>query len=160
MGKSAEGLNASAGTGYVTAPENEVMNAVDDVLHILFDYVDFPSTQVTLATANNLRPKNQIATLGPVDIGSGTFNVTGTLQAYFEDNVEMDKYRDFDTLALSIVAEDGAGNAYVLDMPRANLTSGRTVASGQNADVIADMGFEAFRDPTENITLRITRFAA
>jgi len=158
MGKDAQGDTSSAGTGYVAAPDNEVMNAVDDVTRILVDYADFASTQITFATVNNLRPKNQIAELGPIDIGSGTFNVTGTLQAYFEDNTEMDQYRNFDNVSISIVFEDGAGNAYVIDLPRGNFTSGRSVAGGVNTDVIADMAFEAFRDPTEDITMRIARF--
>lgn len=160
MGKDSERTASSAGTGYTTAPENEVMNAVDDVVHILVDYAEFASTEMSFAVVNNLRAKLQIAELGPIDIGSGTFNVTGTLQAYFESNAEMQKYVDFDTIALSIIFEDGAGNAYILDLPRANFSSGRSVASGQNTDVIADLAFEAFRDSTEDITMRVTRFAA
>lgn len=160
LGKDAQGDTSSAGTGYVTAPENEVMNAVDDVLKILENYSEFPSTQVTLAVANNLRAKTQIAELGPIDIGTGTVNVTGTLQAYFQDNTEMDKYRNYTNTALSIIFEDGAGNAYVVDLPRVNLTAGRSVAGGQNTDIIADLALTAYRDATEDVTIRIARFAA
>jgi hypothetical protein len=160
MGKDAIGATSSGGSGYTAAPENEIMNAVDDVLRILVDYVEVPSTQFTLALANNLRAKNQIAELGPVDIGSGKCTVTGTFQMYFEDNSEMNKYRNFTDTAFAIVTEDGSGNAYIIDVPRANYGGGRSNASGQNTDIIADLTIESARDATEGITVRIARFAA
>jgi hypothetical protein len=160
LGKDAIGDTSSAGTGYVAAPDNQVMNAVDDVLKVLIGGVELCSNQLTLDLVNNSRARNCIGELGPNSIGSGVVGVTGTLQAYFEDNTEMDVYRNFTETDLAITFQDEDGNGYVIELPTILLTAGRSVAGGRDTDVIADFTIEAKRDVSEGITVRIARFAA
>lgn len=72
----------------------------------------------------------------------------------------MDKYLAFTSSSVALRFQDTAGNVMVFDMPKIKYTSGKRVAGGINQDVLAEMGFTAFRDPTEGITFRIVRFPA
>ncbi len=165
VGKSSTSEAASIGTGGNTAANtNDVMNAVDDVNAILEGQANFPSTQFSMALENNLRPRPQIATLGPISLGTGKIGVSGTLQQYFTSKAVMDKYLAFSNTSLAIAMLDDlgiapfVGNSYVLDYPRVRLTEGRRSAGGENQDIIADLAWRATKDPAELITMRIAKF--
>lgn len=161
LGKDSISGSATVGDGSNTsAPTNDVMNAIDHVKYIAEAGAVYGSTGFDFTLNNNLRSRQQIGTLGAVSLGTGTIDITGTVQAYFDNSTVMDKYLNFTDTSLGIVVEDGAGNAYVFDFPRVKYTSGRRVAGGINTDIIADMAFTAYREPTENVTLRVVRFPA
>lgn len=140
------------------APTENVMNAVDDVLNIFLDNVQHDATEFTLALANNLRQRSQIGSLGPISIGSGTVNVSGSLNAFFEDKETLEKYLGDTEISLAILMFSGEGDAFVFEMPRAKLTAGATTAGGQNTDILEELTWEAFRHATEQITIRVVRF--
>lgn len=160
-GKTETSATATAGDGSNTAaPTNDVMNAVDNVIKVLEDATAYGITAMSVQVANNLRPRSQVANLGPVSIGAGKVAVSGTLQAYFATKAVMVKYLDDTVTSIAVSLEDTAGNAYVIDLPRVKYSAGRRVAGGENTDIIADMSWTAFRHPTEDVTMRITRFVA
>ncbi len=161
MGKTGDSITASTGTGTPkVAPTKAVMNAVEDILSILENMTDTEANSLTLTINNNLRNRSIIGELGPIDIGAGKIGVSGTVQMYYESKAIMDKYLDQDETSLAFIIEDDAGNAYIIDLPRVKYTSGQRVAGGQNSDIIADMAFSAYRDATEDVTIRIARFDA
>jgi len=151
---------ADIGSGYVAVNSNEVMNAIDHVLAIQEAGADYGVTNFSFSMGNNLRAREQVATLGPISIGSGAVNLTGTNQAYYATEAVMNKFLDGTVSSNAFLVEDASGNAYVFDFPRLRYTSGQVVAGGQNGDIIADMAWEAYRDPLSGSTMRITRFAA
>ena len=53
---------------------------------------------------------------------------------------------------------DDASNAYVFEFPRVKFTSGQRNAGGTEQDVFADLQFTAYRETTEDVTIRIVRF--
>jgi hypothetical protein len=136
------------------------MNPVDDVVAIFENKASFGSTRFAFNLRNNLRARLQIATLGAISLGSGTVNIEGTVNAYFESKATMDRYLNFSITNLAIIFDDATGTSYVVDFPSVKFTSGRRVAGAINTDVIAEMAFTAFRDATEGITVRIARWAA
>ncbi len=158
LGKSSASTAATDAGAVNAAPTNGVINAVDHVPTILEGQASFDSLQLTFALVNNLRQRMQIGVLGPPSIGTGNVGITGTLQQYFATKAIMDKYLNFTTSSLSMTIVGPQGNAYVVDFPNVKYTSGRRVAGGQNTDIIADMAFSAFRHPTEDVTIRITRW--
>lgn len=143
-----------------SAASNLVYSAIDDVDGILEALSDKSLKAFTISLANNLRPRNVIGTLGPESIGVGRVTVTGTFQKYFESEVLMDKYLNFTPTTLTMILDDnsGSGNAYVIDMPEVKFTNGRRVAGGTGQDIMADMEWSAFRDSSEDVTIRIARF--
>ena len=129
-------------------------------LAVLENMVSYPVTSANFTVANNLRARLQVGTLGAISIGAGKVAVTGQFTAYFNSKTLLDKYLAFTATSLSFVLEDGSANAYVIDFPQVRLTSASRNAAGENQDVMADVGFTAYRDSTEDVTVRITRFAA
>lgn len=161
IGKTEASASATAGDGSNTATTTaDVMNGVDNVNAVLEGQVDYPITAFNMALNNNLRERLQVATLGPISIGSGTITITGTIQAYFTTVAAMDKYLGDTATSLAIALRDGAGNNYVIDMPRVKFSRGQRVAGGINTDVIADLDFTAYRGVTDTQSLRIVRSAA
>jgi len=160
IGSREESLAASGGTGYDAAATGEVMNGVDDIVGLLENGVVVNAQSLGLNLANNLRARERLGHLGAFDMGTGTVSVTGTLEAYFESATLFDKYLDYTATSLSLVLLDGAGNAYVIDLPNVRFTDGSRQAGAQNQDVLANLSFQAFRHATEDVTIRIARFPA
>jgi len=159
--RSLSSRTATMGDGTNTAAaSNEVMNAIDNVPTVLEALVTYDVTGFTMALTNNLRARVQVGTLGAISLGTGTVGITGTTLAYFDALTIMDKYLDATTSDLVVVLEDDAGNGYVFDLPQVKYTSGQRVAGGLNQDIIAEMAYTAFRDPTLDYTLRIARFTS
>lgn len=145
------------------APANEVMAGIEDITAIMEPNsanAGFASTQFSVTLSNNLRQRLQIGTLGPISVGSGIVDVSGTLQAYFLNATIIDKHLNFTDSSLAIQFADSTGKGYVIDLPRVNYDSANRVASGQNTDILADMTFSAFRNSTQNETIVIQRFTA
>lgn len=161
IGKKEQSATSSMDSTPDAAPTNDVMNAVDHVTAVyeggyaagnILGVLGF-----TLQAGNNLRARDQIGTLGAISLGTGSFDVRGTLRAYFQDKTLFDKYLSWTKTSLSLLLKDGASNRYFLDVPSCRLGSGRRVAGGQNQDIIADLTFEAYRDSTEGVTHRWSR---
>jgi hypothetical protein len=161
MGKDADSKTSSLVTGTPQpADEYDVMAAVDEVYAVMENLTSIDVTAITLELTNNLRAMMQVGDVGPVDEGAGKVGVSGTVQMYFETSTIMDKYIDQTATQVAFILEDAAGNAYVVDMPQIRYTSGERVAGGENTDIIANMGFSAYRDETEGVTIRIAKFDA
>lgn len=159
LGKTEESLSASSGSGYTAETITDVMNCVDQVLAVLEGQTSVDAKAFSLQLNNNLRARNRIGGLGAFDIGTGKCNVTGSLQAYFESKTLFDKYLNFSSTSLAIVLEDGAGNAYVVDLPSVKITDGSREAGSGDQDIIANLSWQAFKHPTEDVTIRIAKFA-
>lgn len=160
LGKTEDSATATAGDGTNTAATTSaVMNGIDHVNKVLEGGSSYAITGLSVQVKNNLRQRLQVATLGPISIGSGECSATGTVRAYFTSKTVMDKYRDFTATSLAAVTVDAAGNAYLVEFPRVKYSQGQQVAGGKNTDIIADLGFTAYMHPTELVTVRIQRWA-
>lgn len=161
MGVAEVSATATAGSGSNTAVQgNEIYNNVDHTVAVYVSDIAQTITQFGFSLENNLRNRMVVGAAGPDSIGAGNIGITGTLRQYFETAIAMNKYLGFTTAPLSMVLEDSAGNAYVFDIPTMRFTGGQRVAGGENADILADMTFEASRDTTEDSTIRVVRFPA
>lgn len=164
MGKAASIGDATVGTGIpVAAAANDVMNAVGNIgevreAGVLLDGTALRSLSVRVA--NGLRGVQAVGALGNVDIGAGRCTVTGSVSAYFTDGAWYQKYLAGTATSLSFRVQDGAGNAYILTLPKVKLTAGRVQAGGNDRDVMADFDFQALSDPATGCTIQIDRFAA
>lgn len=156
IGKAESSQSASFGSGYTVQNTNPVLNAVDHVLRIQEGGTEMDATSWSFQLSNNLRTRLQISDLGPVSIGSGTCEVSGTLQAYFTTAALMNKKLNFNASSLAIIIWDGS-KGYVIEFPRIRYTGGQRVAGGQNQDILADMTWQAYRHETEDVTIRIAK---
>jgi len=158
MGKKETSAAATAGTGTNTAAATGiVMNGVDHASGFE-NNVSVGLVSLSINIANNLRNRLQIGTLGPISIGAGSIDVTGTLQMYFTTQALMNKYLANTASKVALVFNDGT-SAYVIEFPQIKFTAGKRSAGAKNTDIIADMALTGYRNPTENVTVRIARFA-
>lgn len=162
VAKSETSAAVTAGSSTLAVNTNKVFNVADDAIGLLEGATPatFQATQLSFSLANNSRPWQVIGSLGPIGYGTGLCKVTGTLQAYLANATTINKFLNMTRTAISIVLEDDAGNAYVIEFPSVKFTSGARVAGGQSSDVLVDLAFTAYRDTTDGITMRIVRFAA
>ncbi|UYE96257.1 hypothetical protein [Vibrio phage 33Fb.4] len=115
-------------------------------------------TGVTLALNNNPRNDDAIGYESPVNIGGGTFQLTGTLNTYFGNKSLVEKVINNSTTSLLLNFKDGEGQHVVFDMPRVKYSSGSPAVSGKNAANTADLGYTALKHLDYGYTLGIQKF--
>jgi len=152
---------ATLGDGSNTvASTTEVMNSVGNVVKLIEGSgaaTDICARNVTLQLVNGLRQKDKIGQLGAFEIGDGQINLTGTVQAFFNDVAIMNSYLNFTKSHIVTRFNDSANNSYILDIPTIKYTAGRRVSGGTNQDIIADLTWTAFIDAIEGISIRLVR---
>lgn len=160
LGKDEQSITSSGGTGYDAATTTNVMNCVDHVAKILEGDSSVQLTSGSISLGNNLRARNVLGTLGAISIGAGKIELTGSIEAYYESKTLYEKFLNQTTSSLAFIAQDTAGNAYVIELLNLRYQEGDRATSGENEDVMASLNWTAFRHPTEGITIRIARLAA
>lgn len=161
MGKIETSETASGGAGYEAANANEILNSIDHVMGIYENLTAVNVLDFNMNLVNNLRERLKVGTLGAFDMGTGQVQVSGTFTAYYESKTLYDKYLDFDSTSLAKVFQDTAGNGYVIDLPSVKVTDAqRHAGAGLGDDFKVPCTWQAFRDASEDITIRIVRFAA
>lgn len=149
---------AISGATYTAATTTEVMNAADNVANLAITGVSSPRvTRMDLSITNNLRSKNAIGSKYAFGIGSGRFQVTGTLEAYFENTSLYDLFLTNVATDMSFDIGGVSSAKYNFDMNKLKFTDGEVIAGGNDQDVMARMQFEAYYDGTDLSTLKITR---
>lgn len=159
VGQKQVATSSTVGSGDSTElSTNPVMTAIEDTNAVLENGEEFATTQFSVAVANNTRARAQIGTEGAVSIGAGVINVTGALQAYFDNIGIIARYLAFTTSSLGMIISDAGGNFYVFDLPKVKYSDGSNSTPGQNSDVFAELEYTALRCPSENVTIRIVKF--
>lgn len=163
LGKSAAITQATVFTGSATAaPTNDVMNVVDDFEKIIEGGSELTGvTAFSFTVNNNLRQKPALGQLGGTDIGLGSVNVEGSLTAYFENEVQYEKYLNRTETDIAVAIEDQAGNGYGFSFPAVDFVSGGEVVNrGINSEVVAVLPWQAHYNATYNEMYSISRVAA
>ncbi|MCV9997327.1 phage tail tube protein [Pararhizobium sp. YC-54] len=97
---------------------------------------------------NNLRMLNAIRSdeqVGPVDIGTGSCDVTVTMETYFGSKVLLDKlFNSTPTNINARISKDG--QALIYGVPRLTFTEGSTSAGGKNQDSMLPLTAMASKD--------------
>lgn len=147
-------VNASTLTA---ASNNPSMNSIDGVDAILEGGLVTSATSLNLTLNNSLRPNPELGTLGPIAIGTGSVMVNGTLEVYFQDKILMNKFLNFTASTLALIVKDSSDNYYIIDLPQVKYISGERIAGGKNLDLIASLGFESYRNATQDYTIKIAK---
>ncbi len=159
MGASESSESSSFDASATAANTNPNFSASEDVVAIREAYADYDCMAMDFTLDNNLRARRIVGQTALESIKSGTLSVTGTHRAYYASATVMDKMLNETASALAVPIVDPDGNAYVIEFPEIKYTSGKRVAGGIDTDIVAEMGWEAYRDPSEGITVRIARWA-
>lgn len=101
---------------------------------------------VSLSYDNALRSQEALCTLGAIGIGSGTLNVSGTLEVYFANGNLFDSFLANEYISITFSTLDSSGNGYIFTLPKCNLSAVNTSAGGKDADMMLSIEFTALRD--------------
>lgn len=151
-----------AGATYTSANTNPVSTASAHVASLSVTTSPALSAQprvrrVTLEVSNNLRVRPEVGSIFSAEFGSGRFELTGTMEAYFESNEIYQKVLDHGSGALSFTVGNTAGSKYTILVPKFYFGDGERAVGGNDDDVIITIPWRGVYDTTEACTLKITR---
>lgn len=157
LGAKEESLTTPPTTDAATT--TEVLNAIENVAFIKEGGVVANGVlSFNLQLENNLRPRGRIGLLGAESIGLGKCIVSGSARVYYATKALADKLITNTPTNFAISFVDGLGNRYVIEIPSCKIsTSDRSTKGGTNTDVVHEFGFEAFKDPTEGVSIKVSR---
>lgn len=148
-----------AGATYAEAPQNRILNAVNNFAELTIGGVS-PSPRIrslTLSITNNMRAQDEIGNLDAAGMAAGRFEVTGFMQAYFENGSLLQSFLDHEDLSLSFVIGDETGSRYLFTIPTIVLTGDPGGnATANDDDIMQTLNFTAVLDRTSSPLLGCT----
>ena len=157
MGKMASAASAIVtGATYNNPPTTDFYEGANDVA-ITVGGAAVSVRSASFNGTNNNRMRNVVGSKYTDGIGLGRFEVTGQLEAYFNDSTLYDQFLADTYTTLQMVFTDAAAGTYTILFPRIKLTSTDVPPGGNNGDVMANIGWQAVVDPTEGCAMKITR---
>ena len=162
MGEGAVRAGATVSGGDTSASTTSLMSASANLGSITKDGAALATALRTLNLDinNNLRAQQQIGSNNAAGIGYGFFDLTGSIEAYFQDATLYDDLLNHTSVALSFRGTDDSGNVTVFTLPNVYFTAGSPQAPQGNADVMLPLEFAAVRDATLDTVLQIDYLAA
>jgi hypothetical protein len=113
-------------------------------------------TEMQLNVENGLEPRFVVGSKQSLRPSIGRSKVSGTITAYFEDSLLLDKYINETESSLDFALPDAAGNEYRVFLPRIKYTGGQPDVSGEGP-ITLSMPFVALLHPGVGATMLIER---
>jgi hypothetical protein len=140
----------------------EVINSTTNVGDIVKNGAILSSAvqSITIEGDATLRQQPAVGSKFAKGIGTGRFNLTGTLMAYFETLEMYNHFIAHDTISISWDFTDIDGNVSYWTVPAIKITSDPVSPTGIDTDVSEEMEWSAFRDPATRCMLQVDRFSS
>lgn len=114
-------------------------------------------TSVELNINNDLSNAFVVGQCSPANLEYGMATVSGTISAYFEDNLLYNRFVNETETAVQFTLNNAAANRpYTFLIPRAKFNSGDIPVTGPKSRIIS-IGFSAIYDTTAATVLQVTR---
>ena len=114
---------------------------------------------LTLELNNNTRALQGLANVAAIGINFGSLEVTGRVEAYFEDQALLTKIFNHTSSSLVFQLNDPQGNTFVVTLAQLKF-SGNPTKPGINQDVMLPLDYAGERQPTDNYMIQIDALAA
>lgn len=140
----------------------EVINSTTNVGDIVKNGAILSSAvqSITIEGDATLRQQPAVGSKFAKGIGTGRFNLTGTIMAYFETLEMYNHFIDHDTISIGWDFADIDGNVSYWTVPAIKITSDPVSPTGIDTDVSEEMEWSAFRDPATRCMLQVDRFSS
>lgn len=151
-----------AGATYAAALTTPVMTASANVAALTVGgVVPAPKLRnLTFQIANGVRTRPAVGSKYTEEFGESRFELTGTLEAYFESKAIYERVLSHGNGSLSLILGNATGEKYQFDVPNLKFGDGNITAGGNDDDVMASIPWRGLLDETEACTLKITRAVA
>lgn len=162
MGTTGEYASQKSGATYADQTTTDILNTSSNVGRIGEGGSTVASPNfvrsASISLNNNLRAKTAIGQLGAFGVGSGRAEVTGSLSTYFGDTTLLAKVINNTATSFDIRVKDSDNQVVLIDLPQVKYTSGSTPVGGIDQDVMADLGYQAYRHATLGYTIHYQKF--
>jgi hypothetical protein len=104
------------------------------------------ATKIKAARFNlnaNPRSLTAVGNKYPIGINLGSFDITGTVEAYFEDETLYDKFVDHSDSSLVLEIDSAEDDRTIITIPNLKFTNAAPVGQGLNQDCMATLDFTA-----------------
>lgn len=144
------------------APNFEVMSATANVGSLTKNGTALATSLMSIEINGeaNLRDQRAVGSKFAKGIGVGRFEITGTINAYFESGEMFDHFTRHDTISLGFSMTDQDKNVYDWLLPAIKLTSNPVAPGSIDEDVMEELEFEALRDPATACMFQLCRFSS
>lgn len=113
-------------------------------------------TEIQLNLNNGLDPRFVVGSKTTLLPAIGRSNVSGTITAYFEDSLLLDKFINEVESSILFNLPDGAGNNLKFSLPRIKYNGGQPDVQGEGP-ITLSMPFQALLDPVTGTNIIIER---
>ena len=113
-------------------------------------------TEIQLNVDNGGATRFVVGSKNSLQPSQGRSNITGTVTAYFQDSVLLDKFINESDSSLTFTLPDNAGNSLTFEIPRLKYTGGQPDVTGES-DIMLTMPFQALLDTVKGSNILITR---
>ena len=113
-------------------------------------------TEISLSLTNGIAPRFVVGSKDTIQPSLGRSALTGSITAYFEDSLLVDKFVNEQASSIEFTLPDGLGNEQKYIIPRIIYTGGQPDVSGEGP-VTLSMPFQAILDPTTETNILIER---
>jgi len=150
-----------SGATYTDPNDNPVLTASNDFASFAMTGVTSPKVQsLELAINNNLRNQAVAGSIDPVGMGSGRFDVSGSITLYFEDDAAYDLFLGNTYTDLTFRVGGASTLKYDVLIPNIKFTAASIEAAGNDTDVPLTLQWGAVMDASQEHTIQITRTPA
>lgn len=158
LGKSMTIGSTTVASAVTAASGNDVMNASGNVGNVWVNsdaVTDVYFQNLTMNVTNNMREQKAVGQDANVGIGSGKFQVTGTMNAYFEDSTLISQFENDTKSSIRMQVTDNDGNSVIFTIPKITWTAGNVLADSGDSDAFADLSWGASIDETGTYAMQI-----
>jgi len=103
----------------------------------------------------NLRQLTAIANKFPIGINLGSFEITGSVEAYFEDLALYNKFVNHTDSSLVFEFDSLEDDRTIITISNLKFTNAKPVGAGLNQDVMVTMDFMGKRDAVSNAMMQV-----
>ena len=149
-----------SGATYTAANTTAVQAAPAGIAGLNIAGISAKVRRLSWQVNNNLRERPVVDSLYSLEMGSGRCDVTGSIEAYFENNTLMQAILDHTSGAFSLTVGTVTNEKYTIAFPKAIFGDGQFGQRSQDTDVILTIPFRAVYDSGEACSIKITRAVA
>lgn len=146
---------AAAGSSYVPSASNAPLDSFTGTLTeggVAIAVI----TEMQLNLENGLEPRFVVGSKASLQPSIGRSKVAGSITAYFENSVLLDKFINETESSLEFTLPDALGNSYKIFLPRIKYTGGQPDVSGEGP-ITLSMPFRALLHTASGTTMLIER---
>lgn len=116
-------------------------------------------TEISLTLENGIEPRYVVGSKQSILPSIGRSNCSGSITAYFENSLLLDKFINEVETQIEFELPDGAGNLLKITLPRIKYNGGQPDVAGEGP-VTLNLPFQALRDVTTGSNIIIDRTPA